>query len=118
GGDGHQVALGLVTKDGERLFARVEHPVMGDAGAVEHAQLVNQVAPPVRRQDLAHPVRPEPDGPPRRSLRHAFAAPADEVMAVELVRSVLDLDLGADPPSAGPAPARLADEVAPGEAAQ
>src|SRR5215831_20298986 len=84
---------------------------MRDAVAVQDLELVDAIALLVaRRHELACPVRPDPDWPTRRPLRHAIAPPADDVVKVDLVALVLHVDLGPEPPTAWPPAAGFALE--------
>ena len=98
--------------DDEQLLVRVEDPVVRDLGGVKGTRLVDEVALLVAwRQDLADPVWPDAHREPGRELRHALAAPADQVVAEHGAR-VVDVGLGGEPPAAGPAAPGLAIEAA------
>jgi hypothetical protein len=47
----------------------MDDPVVRDAASVEDLELVDEIAPGVgRREQLAHPVGPDPDRAPDRAL--------------------------------------------------
>ena len=98
----------------QRLLHWIDEPVMRDAVGVKHLKLVDDVTLcSGRRQQLARPVRTDPDGPADRTSWQTITTPTNDVVQVDFVGLVLELDLVTEPPSARPTPPRFALESTP-----
>ena len=84
------------------LAHRIDNPVMGHRVPLVGVELRPEIVQRLRwREDLADPIRPNPNRRPARTLGNAVAAPAGKIWAEDLVRLQLDLHLTRDPPTAG-----------------
>src|SRR5262249_35599395 len=72
--------------------------------------LPDEVVALVRRQDLADPIGPLRYGHAQRLFRHALAPPAGDIGPQRVRWIEVHVDLGREPPPAGPAAARPAIE--------
>lgn len=79
---------------------------MGDPVTVVEALLPNQIVALVRREHLTDPVRDDLDRASAWGLWDTLSTPSDDVWTKRVLRIEIDVHLGREPPTAGPATPR------------